>query len=217
MSGNNEGDDASIIPGSTPKINSEVSLTESKENVSEGDPSAAIYWSPIGLLDMLNTGGAVEQILPSKASRAAIFLAKGPGRFGVFSTHRPKQVTVDGVAYDFTYELQLEDTEHHNTILSDVNGSGIHVNLNINPEEMAKEFMLKMGEMSDEVQIFIHNASNEYADMLGNLKAKPLSGNSKQMFKGGVVTFKLNAAINVPPPSPQTMSLSDVQKVAISW
>lgn len=217
VSGSNEGDNASIITGNTPQMRPEVSLTGSKENVTEGDPGAAIYWSPIGLLDMLNTGGAVEQILPSKASRAAIFLAKGPGRFGVFSTHRPKQVTVDGVAYDFTYESQLEDTEHHNTVLSDVNGSGIHVNLNINPEEMIKEFMLKMGEMSDEVQIFIHNASNEYADMLGNLKAKPLSGSLKQNFKGGVVTFTLNAATIVPPPSPQLMSLSDVQKVAISW
>ena len=82
---------------------------------------------------------------------------------------------------------------------------------------MIKEFMLKMGEMSDEVQTFIHDASNEYADLLGNIKYKHSSGSAKDKIKGGVVTFNLNATTTVPPPSPQATSHSDVQTIAISW
>ena len=219
----NEGEEGSTLAGNTPGMKSKIASTKPQENTNNSDQGATIYWSPIGLLDMLNTGGAVEQILSTKTSRAATFLAKGPGRFGVFTTQRPKQVTVDGVVYDFTYEPLLEESEHHNIILRDGNGIGINVNLNINPEEMIKEFMLKMGEMSDEVQTFINDASNEYADMLGNLKFKPSSGSIKQKIKGGVVSFMLKTAtdapgsVSVPPPSPQTISLSGIQKVAISW
>ena len=217
---NHEGDEGSILAGNTPGMKFKTTSTGPQESTNNSDQGAAIYWSPIGLLDMLNTGGAVEQILSTKTSRAATFLAKGPGRFGVFTTQRPKQVTVDGVVYDFTYEPLLEESEHHNIILRDGNGIGINVNLNINPEEMINEFMLKMGEMSDEVQTFINDASNEYADMLGNLNFKPSSGSIKQKIKGGVVSFMLKTATDAPvpvPPSPQTISLSGVQKVAISW
>lgn len=182
-----------------------------------GSLSNAVYWSPIGLLDMLNTGGAVERILPSKSSRSALFLAKGPGRFGVFSSQKPKQVTVDGAVCDFTYEPLPDEKTKQNIVLSDGMGRGIKVGLNISPEVMIKEFMLKMGEMSDEVQTFIREASNEYADMLGTLKEKSGSGVDKIPIKGGLISFILRSEGDTTATPYKLNPLSGVRKVAMYW
>lgn len=179
--------------------------------------SDAVYWSPIGLLDMLNTGGAVERILPSKSSRSALFLAKGPGRFGVFASQRPKQVTIDGAVCDFTYEPLPDEKTKQNIVLSDGMGRGIKVRLNISPEVMIKEFMLKMGEMSDEVQTFIREASNEYADMLGTLKEKSGSGIEKIPIKGGLISFILRSEGDATALPQKLNPLSGVRKVAMYW
>jgi hypothetical protein len=193
------------------------STTALTVSAKESGSSDAVYWSPIGLLDMLNTGGAVERILPPKSTRSALFLAKGPGRFGVFTSQRPKQVTIDGAVCDFTYEPLPEEKTKQNIVLSDGMGRGIKVGLNISPEVMIKEFMLKMGEMSDEVQTFIKEASNEYADMLGSLKEKSGSGVNKIPVKGGLISFILRSEGDTTAPPHKLNPLSGVRKVAMYW
>jgi Raffinose synthase or seed imbibition protein Sip1 len=195
----------------------ESSTTAVTVSAKESGNSDAVYWSPIGLLDMLNTGGAVERILPPKSTRSALFLAKGPGRFGVFTSQRPKQVTIDGAVCDFTYEPLPEERTKQNIVLSDGMGRGIKVGLNISPEVMIKEFMLKMGEMSDEVQTFIKEASNEYADMLGSLKEKSGSGVDKIPVKGGLISFILRSEGDTTAPPHKLNPLSGVRKVAMYW
>lgn len=205
----NEGD----INSSTMSVSDSAQIAAAKESGS----SDAVYWSPIGLLDMLNTGGAVERILPPKSTRSALFLAKGPGRFGVFTSQRPKQVTIDGAVCDFTYEPLPEEKTKQNIVLSDGMGRGIKVGLNISPEVMIKEFMLKMGEMSDEVQTFIKEASNEYADMLGSMKEKSGSGVEKIPIKGGLISFILRSEGDATALPHKLNPLSGVRKVAMYW
>ena len=67
-----------------------------------------IYWAPLGLIDMLNSGGAVDNILNSPESLVshtatstnespyvASFTTHGPGRFGLFSSIRPVRIMID--------------------------------------------------------------------------------------------------------------------------
>ncbi|KAL3533801.1 hypothetical protein ACH5RR_007322 [Cinchona calisaya] len=75
-----------------------------------------ISFAPIGLLNMFNSGGAVEQfkVQPSKVSgfesenrypTAKITLeVRGCGRFGAYSSQRPLKCRLDGVETDIDYE-----------------------------------------------------------------------------------------------------------------
>ncbi|GAB2221592.1 hypothetical protein Droror1_Dr00012777 [Drosera rotundifolia] len=91
---------------------------------------SSIFFAPIGLLDMFNTGGAVEQfdvkvdstnqsaffdgevdselttpLSDIRASSATITLrVRGTGRFGAYSSQRPLKCTVDGTDTSFEYE-----------------------------------------------------------------------------------------------------------------
>ena len=204
---------------------SKSSVTSSEGTVESGinassdviDYGNAVYWSPIGLLDMLNTGGAVERILPSRSSRSASFLAKGPGRFGVFSSQRPKQVTIDGTVCEFSYEAVSRENNKQSIILNDGRGRGINIRLNINAEEMMKEFMQKMGEVSDDVQTFINEASNEYADLMGSMKAS----DDRSSVQGGLITLLIKSeevpSSSSPSPPTRLNPLSGVRKIAILW
>lgn len=62
--------------------------------------SGLIYWTPIGLLDMLNGGGAVDDIIPTTTSSTVsssngVFSVRGPGRCGIFSSRIPSKILVD--------------------------------------------------------------------------------------------------------------------------
>jgi raffinose synthase len=89
-----------------------------------------ISFAPIGLLDMFNTGGAVEQVeiqmasdkspehfdgevsselttslSESRSPTATIALkVRGCGRFGAYSSQRPLKCTVGNVFTDFNYD-----------------------------------------------------------------------------------------------------------------
>ncbi|KAL1555316.1 putative galactinol--sucrose galactosyltransferase 2 [Salvia divinorum] len=64
--------------------------------------SADISFAPIGLLDMFNSGGAVEQ---SDISDGSITLrVRGCGRFGAYSSQRPLKCIVGGTETGFDYE-----------------------------------------------------------------------------------------------------------------
>ncbi|KAL1554637.1 putative galactinol--sucrose galactosyltransferase 2 [Salvia divinorum] len=80
----------------------------------------SIALAPIGLLDMFNSGAAVEQFevyntsitnddtetpIESRSPVAKIALrARGCGRFGVYCSQRPLSCTVDNVETEFNYE-----------------------------------------------------------------------------------------------------------------
>ncbi|CDP18647.1 unnamed protein product [Coffea canephora] len=73
--------------------------------------AANISFAPIGLLNMFNSGGAVEQFeisgsLSEKRSPTAkiILKVRGCGPFGAYSSQRPLKCSVDGAETDFTYE-----------------------------------------------------------------------------------------------------------------
>jgi len=94
--------------------------------VSEGGAGAGrpLAWAPVGLVDMLNAGGAVERLLPAQAALAAARALGGGGgarrggrraagaavraapgaRFGAYCSRRPAAVVVDGVAVPFEYQ-----------------------------------------------------------------------------------------------------------------
>lgn len=62
--------------------------------------AGAVYWAPVGLLDMLNGGGAVEDIVPmavgsTSTAPCGVFSTRGPGRLGVFCSKIPSRVLVD--------------------------------------------------------------------------------------------------------------------------
>ncbi|XP_042043163.1 probable galactinol--sucrose galactosyltransferase 2 [Salvia splendens] len=63
-----------------------------------------ISFAPIGLLDMFNSGGAVEQCDNISDSSSITLKVRGCGRFGAYSSQRPLKCTVGGTETDFDYE-----------------------------------------------------------------------------------------------------------------
>lgn len=71
----------------------------------------SISFAAIGLLDMFNTGGAVEQVeIHNRAATKTIALSvRGRGRFGVYSSQRPLKCVVGGAETDFNYDSETGD------------------------------------------------------------------------------------------------------------
>lgn len=67
----------------------------------------------------------MEKILDSKKPRTASFLARGPGRFGIFSTLKPKKVTINDEICEFTYDLLMKEESKDDIVLNDGLGNGI--------------------------------------------------------------------------------------------
>ncbi|KAI5397081.1 U4/U6-U5 snRNP complex subunit lsm8 [Lathyrus oleraceus] len=67
-----------------------------------------IWFAPIGLLDMFNTGGAVEQFeIHQKGVAASVSLkVRGSGRFGVYCSQRPVKCVVGDNENEFKYESE---------------------------------------------------------------------------------------------------------------
>ncbi|CAN0910023.1 Probable galactinol--sucrose galactosyltransferase 2 [Linum grandiflorum] len=68
--------------------------------VKEATPG--VSFAAIGLLDMFNTGGAVDQV--EIDAKTISLKVRGSGRFGVYSTQRPSKCTVANVETDFSYD-----------------------------------------------------------------------------------------------------------------
>ena len=67
--------------------------------------SDEVQFAPIGLLDMYNSGGAVEAF-DSAIDVSECFInikARGCGRFGAYSSLSPKRCTVDRREKEFLY------------------------------------------------------------------------------------------------------------------
>lgn len=67
-----------------------------------------LLFAPIGLLDMYNSGGAVEAlnyVMDISECRIKV-KGRGCGRFGAYSGTKPKNCTVDMKEEEFTYNAQ---------------------------------------------------------------------------------------------------------------
>jgi hypothetical protein len=118
--------------------------------------TGVVYWAPIGLLDMLNGGGAVEDIVPVAAGSTSIapigvFSVRGPGRLGLFCSKLPSRILIDGTqlpvesvnnepqsfgGYLVSFELPSQGNSDR---LLTVSGSGMAPILGI---DMNKEYAL---------------------------------------------------------------------------
>ncbi|KAF0910938.1 hypothetical protein E2562_005335 [Oryza meyeriana var. granulata] len=69
-----------------------------------------VSFTPIGLLDMFNSGGAVEEcdvrvLNGGEAAAAAVVLrVRGCGRFGAYSSRRPAWCVLDAAEVEFSYD-----------------------------------------------------------------------------------------------------------------
>lgn len=79
-------------------------LEQHRGMFSRGIEYQNVEWSPIGLIDMLNSGGAVVQVLTSRKSNEAKFVVHGVGRLGVYTNVAPSSVLVNGKRAEFSYE-----------------------------------------------------------------------------------------------------------------
>ncbi|KAF7804085.1 putative galactinol--sucrose galactosyltransferase 2 [Senna tora] len=68
--------------------------------------AGSVSFAAIGLMDMFNSGGAVEEVEIHKASSSIVVRVKGSGRFGVYCSHKPLKCMVGGTQTDFNYETQ---------------------------------------------------------------------------------------------------------------
>lgn len=64
-----------------------------------------LHFAPLGLLDMYNSGGAVDAVdcTMDHSSCTIKVKGRGQGRFGAYSSSKPKCCRVDLKEEDFTY------------------------------------------------------------------------------------------------------------------
>jgi len=68
-----------------------------------------VQFAPIGLLEMYNSGGAVEELSCIRDAANCIIIkikGRGCGRFGVYSNVRPKHCLVDMKEEEFSYNSE---------------------------------------------------------------------------------------------------------------
>lgn len=66
------------------------------------------HFAPIGLIDMYNSGGAIEGLLCSQLPSGCKIQIKtrGCGRFGAYSSSKPSYCTVKGEETKFNYNTE---------------------------------------------------------------------------------------------------------------
>lgn len=67
-------------------------------------PGKSVEFAPIGLVNMLNTGGAVESLDFDEGRNFAEVGVRGSGEMRVFASERPRACRIDGEEVDFEYE-----------------------------------------------------------------------------------------------------------------
>lgn len=68
-----------------------------------------VQFAPLGLLDMYNSGGAVEAVESTMNVNSECIIkikARGIGRFGAYSSIRPKRCMVDMKEEEFSYNAK---------------------------------------------------------------------------------------------------------------
>ncbi|GLJ46450.1 hypothetical protein SUGI_0979050 [Cryptomeria japonica] len=91
--------------------------------------SETVKWAPIGLLNMLNSGGAVQNIVASSSSSEihGHVEIRGHGQMGLYSYVKPKRCTVNNCDMEFGYD------EKQGLVVVEVpwRGSGLNSMLNL--------------------------------------------------------------------------------------
>ncbi|KAI9087532.1 hypothetical protein K1719_030402 [Acacia pycnantha] len=71
-------------------------------------PKRSIHFAPIGLVNMLNLGGAIQSMEFEKQGNDEVRIGvRGHGEMRVFASEKPVSCKVDGVAVEFGYEDQM--------------------------------------------------------------------------------------------------------------
>ncbi|KAJ6814248.1 stachyose synthase [Iris pallida] len=65
-----------------------------------------VQFAPLGLIEMFNSGGSIEDLktVISTSECTVQIGSRGPGRFGAYSSRRPKCVKVDETEEEFSYD-----------------------------------------------------------------------------------------------------------------
>ncbi|KAE9612698.1 hypothetical protein Lal_00005964 [Lupinus albus] len=69
--------------------------------------SFVVQFAPIGLVNMLNTGGAIQSLAFDEAKNLVEVGVRGKGEMRVFASERPKTCRIDGQEVDFQYESNM--------------------------------------------------------------------------------------------------------------
>ncbi|KAF7819543.1 putative galactinol--sucrose galactosyltransferase 5 [Senna tora] len=67
-------------------------------------PGKSLQFAPIGLVNMLNTGGAIQSLEFNEAKNLVDVGVRGSGEMRVFASERPRACKIDGEEVDFGYE-----------------------------------------------------------------------------------------------------------------
>lgn len=71
-------------------------------------PRRSIQFAPIGLVNMLNTGGAIDSLVFNDDENLVKIGVKGCGEMKVFASEKPSSCKIDGMSVqEFTYEDQM--------------------------------------------------------------------------------------------------------------
>ena len=67
-------------------------------------PGNSVQFAPIGLVNMLNTGGAIQSLNFDEHKNSVEVGVRGSGEFRVFASEKPRACLVDEKEVDFEYE-----------------------------------------------------------------------------------------------------------------
>lgn len=69
-------------------------------------PRRLVQFAPIGLVNMLNSGGAIQSLAVDDKNLVRVGV-KGRGEMRVFATEKPMACKIDGVDVEFSYDDQM--------------------------------------------------------------------------------------------------------------
>ncbi|KAK9278327.1 hypothetical protein L1049_027892 [Liquidambar formosana] len=70
-------------------------------------PSKSVQFAPIGLVNMLNAGGAIQSLVSNDDENSVRIEVRGSGEMRVFASEKPVACRIDGVGVKFSYDDQL--------------------------------------------------------------------------------------------------------------
>lgn len=70
-------------------------------------PGKSVKFAPIGLVNMLNTGGAVQTLAYDEAQNLVQVGVRGTGEMRVYASESPNTCRIDGKEVDFEYEESM--------------------------------------------------------------------------------------------------------------
>ncbi|KAL3512777.1 hypothetical protein ACH5RR_025494 [Cinchona calisaya] len=66
-----------------------------------------LQFAPIGLVNMLNSGGALEWVIHDDDKSSVSAGVGGCGEMRVFASEKPVSCTIDGIGVDFSYDHHM--------------------------------------------------------------------------------------------------------------